>query len=67
MRVLITMPTLAPPGRPAGAADDRKVKAATGQVERRQEDRRGQVGGVEQTAKGVGKTVTKARNTAARS
>ena len=44
---------------PVGAADDSKVKAATGQVERgAKKIGDGKIGeGVEETAKGVGKTV----------
>jgi hypothetical protein len=62
MRALITVLVLAlaavGPGS-AGAADDTKVKAATGQVESGAKAiGEGKVGkGVEQTAKGVGNTV----------
>jgi hypothetical protein len=44
---------------PAGAADDSKVKAATGQVESgARKIGKGKIGeGVEETAKGIGKTV----------
>jgi hypothetical protein len=62
MRALITVLVLAlaagVPGS-AGAADDTKVKAATGQVESGAKAiGEGKVGkGVEQTAKGVGNTV----------
>jgi hypothetical protein len=62
MRVLTTILALALAAVwavPAGAADDTKVKAATGQVESGAKAiGEGNVGqGVEQTAKGVGNTV----------
>jgi hypothetical protein len=62
MRVLITFLILALTALwsvPAGAADDSKVKAATGQVDSGAKAiGQGKVGqGVEQTAKGIGNTV----------
>jgi hypothetical protein len=62
MRALITFLVLALSATwsvPAGAADDSKVKAATGQVDSGAKAiGQGKVGqGVEQTAKGIGNTV----------
>jgi hypothetical protein len=57
--VALSILALVVPAVPAGAADDSKVKAATGQVESgAKKIGDGKVGdGVEETAKGVGKTV----------
>jgi hypothetical protein len=57
--LVLGMVTLLAPAAPSGAADDSKVKAATGQVERgAKKIGDGQIGdGVEETAKGIGNTV----------
>jgi hypothetical protein len=57
--VAALMIALAAATTPAGAADDSKVKAATGQVESgARKIGQGKIGeGVEETAKGIGKTV----------
>jgi hypothetical protein len=55
----LSIVALLAPTAPAGAADDSKVRAATGQVESgAKKIGQGKVGdGVEETAKGIGKTV----------
>jgi hypothetical protein len=57
--LVLSLSVLLSPVAPATAADDSKVKAATGQVESgAKKIGEGKVGdGVEQTAKGIGKTV----------
>jgi hypothetical protein len=57
--LVLGMLALLLPAVPAGAADDSKVKAATGQVESgAKKIGQGKVGdGVEETAKGIGHTV----------
>jgi len=55
----LSLVALLAPTAPAGAADDSKVKSATGQVESgAKKIGAGKVGqGVEETAKGIGKTI----------
>jgi len=57
--LVLSVVTLLAPTVPAAAADDSKVKAATNQVERgAKKIGDGKIGdGVEETAKGIGKTV----------
>jgi hypothetical protein len=57
--LVVSIAVLLSPVAPASAADDSKVKAATGQVESgAKKIGAGKVGdGVEQTAKGIGNTV----------